>query len=101
MNQSSNLFAVIQNHEREFARLLRRVPKATVNFRPKSNPEQGMQMNYTLERKGKKWVVLKKAGSTSSPHGEATVAPAPAPTGDLPPGHPPVSPSATPAEPPK
>ena len=71
--------------------------KATVNFRPKANPEQGMQMNYTLESKGKKWMVLKKAGSTASPHGDATVAPAPA--GDLPPGHPPVNPSATPAEP--
>ncbi len=75
--------------------------KATVNFRPKSNPEQGMQMNYTLERQGKKWVVLKKAGNTSSPHGDATLAPAPAPTGEMPPGHPPVNPSATPAEPPK
>ena len=73
--------------------------KATVNFRPKSSPEQGMQMNYTLETKGNKWVVLKKAGSNASPHGDATVAPAP--TGDMPPGHPPVNPSATPAEPPK
>lgn len=73
--------------------------KATVNFRPKSSPEQGMQMNYTLETKGNKWVVLKKTGSNASPHGDATVAPAPA--GDMPLGHPPVSPSATPAEPPK
>jgi len=73
--------------------------KATVNFRPKSSPDQGMQMNYTLESKGNKWVVLKKAGSSSSPHGDGTVGPAP--TGDLPPGHPPVSPSAPPAEPPK
>ena len=73
--------------------------KATVNFRPKSNPEQGMQMNYTLESKGKKWLVLKKATSGASKHGEAQVAPAPA--GGLPPGHPPVDPSATPTEPPK
>ncbi|MEO8128728.1 MAG: hypothetical protein ABJF23_25350 [Bryobacteraceae bacterium] len=66
--------------------------KATVSFRPKSNPDQGMTMNYTLEPKGNKWVVLKKAGNSSSPHGDATVAP-PAPAGDLPPGHPPVSPA--------
>jgi hypothetical protein len=71
--------------------------KATVNFRPKSNPDQGMQMNYTLESKGNKWVVLKKAGNSASPHGDATVAPTP--TGDLPPGHPPVNPPVKPAEP--
>jgi hypothetical protein len=68
--------------------------RATVNFRPKSNPDQGMQMNYTLESKGNKWTVLKKAGSSSSPHGDANVAPAP--SGDLPPGHPPVEPSGPP-----
>ncbi len=68
--------------------------KATVNFRPKSTPDQGMQMNYTLESKGNKWIVMKKAGNSSSPHGDATLAPAPgAPAGDLPPGHPPVQPS--------
>jgi len=67
--------------------------KATVSFRPKSAPDQGMMMNYTLESKGNKWIVLKKAGNSSSPHGDATVAPAPAPSGDLPPGHPPVSPA--------
>jgi len=64
---------------------------ATVSFRPKSAPDQGMQMNYTLQREGKKWVVMKKAGAaTSSPHGDAVVAPPPA--GGLPPGHPPVAP---------
>jgi hypothetical protein len=67
--------------------------KATVNFRPKSSPDQGMQMNYTLESKGNKWIVLKKAGASASPHGDATVAPAPAPSGGLPPGHPPVQPA--------
>jgi hypothetical protein len=69
--------------------------KATVNFRPKSSPDQGMQMNYTLEAKGNKWVVLKKAGNSASPHGDATVAPAP--SNGMPPGHPPVQP----ADPPK
>ena len=67
--------------------------RATVNFRPKSSPDQGMQMNYTLESKGNKWVVQKKAGAGSSPHGDATVAPPTSPSGDLPPGHPPVKPA--------
>jgi hypothetical protein len=64
---------------------------ATVTFRPKAAPGQGMTMNYTLESEGKKWVVKKKAGAgghegaAESPHGEGA-----APSGDLPPGHPPV-----------
>jgi hypothetical protein len=70
---------------------------ASVMFRPKSSPEQGMQMNYTLERKGQKWVVLKKAGGGANPHGAGMpapdAAPSPTPSGDLPPGHPPVKPS--------
>jgi hypothetical protein len=72
--------------------------KATVSFRPKSSPDQGMQMNYTLESKGNKWIVQKKAGGgAAGPHGDAVVAPPVAPSGNLPPGHPPVNP----AEPPK
>ena len=57
---------------------------ATVFFRPKGNPEQGMSMNYTLEAQGNKWVVTKRAGgavgSGDNPHGGGA-------TG-LPPGHP-------------
>ena len=48
-----------------------------------------MQMNYTLERKGQKWVVLKKAGGGGNPHGADMPAPgatpSPTPSGDLPP----------------
>ena len=58
---------------------------AAVSFRPKSSPDQGMTMNYTLERHGKTWVVAKRADSG----GHAPV-PAPQSGGDLPPGHPPV-----------
>ena len=72
--------------------------KATVMFRPKSNPEQGMSINYTLDAQGKKWVVAKKegsggAGGGANPHGGG-MAPqggATAPGEALPPGHPPVS----------
>jgi hypothetical protein len=59
---------------------------ATVSFRPKSQPDQGMEMSYTLEAKGNKWDVVGKAGSGGTPHGQP---PEGAPTG-LPPGHPPM-----------
>jgi hypothetical protein len=69
--------------------------KAMVSFRPKSSPDQGMQMNYTLESKGNKWIVQKKAGGgAGGPHGDAVVTPPVTPSGDLPPGHPPVNPAA-------
>lgn len=64
--------------------------KASVNFRPKSAPDQGMQMNYTLESKDGKWVVVGKAGSQAGHGADTTPAPG---GGALPPGHPPVSPS--------
>ena len=59
---------------------------ATVSFRPKSQPDQGMEMTYTLEAKGNKWNVVGKAGSGGVPHGQP---PEGAPT-SLPPGHPPM-----------
>jgi hypothetical protein len=63
--------------------------KATVAFRPKGSPDQGMSMNYTLERRGGNWVVKGRAGG-GTPHG-GTGAPTQQPGGsDLPPGHPPV-----------
>ena len=66
--------------------------RATVAFTVKGT-DSGMQMNYTLQRKGDKWVVTGK-DSTSGPHpiaGPQTgseAAPPSAPT--LPQGHPPV-----------
>ena len=36
---------------------------AVVSFQPKNMPGGGMAMNYTLEAKGNKWIVKKKAGS--------------------------------------
>jgi len=72
---------------------------ATVAFRPKGGvPGAGMQMRYTLERKGSGWMVKGKgqAPSGSSPHGlEPSPAPAKSPAAgpasDLPPGHPALS----------
>jgi hypothetical protein len=66
---------------------------AVVSFKPKSSPDAGMSMPYTLERRGAKWVV-QKAGSGGG-HGAgmppATEGPAPgAAPGELPSGHPPV-----------
>jgi hypothetical protein len=56
---------------------------ALVSFKPKSSPDAGMSMNYSLERNGKKWVVQKTAG------GHAGSAQPSTPPGALPPGHPP------------
>ena len=78
---------------------------ATVAFRPKDAAQGGMQMRYTLERKGDKWVVKGHGrsggqsphsagpGSGQMPAGGAMGAPAGAEGGaglKLPPGHPPM-----------
>ena len=64
---------------------------AMVSFKPKSSPDAGMSMNYTLERSGPKWVVQKAA---SGGHGGGMTAPPATDSGALPPGHPPVAPEA-------
>ncbi len=56
---------------------------ATVSIRPKGTPAaQGMEIRYTLERQGNRWVVKGK-GKGQEAH--SAVQPAP---GQLPPGHP-------------
>jgi hypothetical protein len=74
---------------------------ATVAFKPKGVPGEGMSMNYTLENQSGKWVVKRRAGAsgTGNPHtmgGEGSAAPQP---GQLPPGHPTVPPSGQPGSP--
>jgi hypothetical protein len=79
---------------------------ATVFFRPKSNPDQGMTMNYTLEAKGNKWGVTGRPGlaggsAPGNPHGGmgaggglasgSAIPGAEGTAGQLPPGHPPLS----------
>lgn len=83
---------------------------AAVSIKPKSAPDQGMTMSYTLVRNGEKWEVKGKAAGhgggmgappaagdvphsgTPEPKGALGDAPkAPAAGGDLPPGHPPVN----------
>jgi hypothetical protein len=62
--------------------------RATVEFRVK-NSDAGMQLNYTLDRKGDKWVVQARQ-DTGQGHGVVTPpgdAGNPA-SGQLPPGHP-------------
>ena len=59
---------------------------AVVSFRAKGSkdPAAGMQMRYTLERKGNLWVVKGRSGSGGAgPHGEGMAMPG------MPPGHPP------------
>ena len=56
--------------------------RATVEFRVK-NGDGGMQLNYTLDRKGDKWVVQARQ-DTGQGHGVV----APDGKGALPPGHP-------------
>ncbi|MBK5294070.1 MAG: hypothetical protein JJE04_20635 [Acidobacteriia bacterium] len=69
---------------------------AVVNFRPKGAAgAAGMEMKYTLERKGDRWAVKSKAEAGGNPH----AAPSPGGmsgdgagggAGALPPGHPPM-----------
>ena len=67
---------------------------ATVSFRPKGATGGGMQMRYTLERQGSRWVVKGKGrtGAGQAPHGQAPEGmpgmPGTAPATELPPGHP-------------
>ena len=61
--------------------------RATVEFRVK-NSDAGMQLNYTLDRKGDKWVVQARQDAGQ---GHGVVLPpgdAGKPSGELPPGHP-------------
>jgi hypothetical protein len=60
--------------------------RATVEFRIK-NGDAGMQMNYSLDRKGDKWVVQPRA-ENSQGHGVVLPGNDKAPPGELPPGHP-------------
>jgi hypothetical protein len=69
---------------------------AVVSFKPKgsTDPGSGMQMAYTLERKGDQWVVKGRAGSKggASPHGEMPGGGMPGGmTGQMPPTHPPMT----------
>jgi hypothetical protein len=61
---------------------------AIVSFRPKSSPDAGMTMNYTLERHGAKWIVAKRPESGG--HGAEAQPPAAQSGGEMPAGHPPV-----------
>lgn len=68
--------------------------EATVSFKPKGGAAaSGMQMRYTLEKKGDAWVVQKKADSGAGHGGTMPGMGAPSPAGEppatMPPGHPP------------
>jgi hypothetical protein len=54
---------------------------ATVAVKPKNFPTSAMQINYTLDRKGDKWVVRPESGS-GNPHAAGSGGTA------MPPGHP-------------
>ncbi len=70
---------------------------AVVSFRPKgsTDPASVMQMRYTLERQGSRWVVTTKKGAGGGAHEGIDQPDNPhqgmgQPSGTLPPGHPPV-----------
>ena len=67
--------------------------EALVSFKPKGGPaESGMQMRYTLERKGNEWVVKGKADSGAGHSGmpaAGEMPPSGGGMGEMPPGHPP------------
>lgn len=52
---------------------------AVVKIAPKGHAEQGMQMHYTLQQKGSRWVVVGRADATG--HGAGIVPGAPNPHG--------------------
>ena len=58
---------------------------ANVKFTPKKGGE-GMQIPYTLDRKGEKWVVRAHAEGGENPHAATGLPPLPT----LPPAHPPL-----------
>jgi len=60
--------------------------RATVSFKVK-NSDAGMQINYTLDRKGDKWVVQPKQENGGG-HGVPLPDGSPGGGGALPPGHP-------------
>jgi hypothetical protein len=81
---------------------------ASVGIKPKSAPEQGMTMSYTLERRGDKWEVRGRGaghgggmgmgsgtgtqGGAEMPSGHPPVnSPGGGAKGELPAGHPPVN----------
>jgi hypothetical protein len=66
--------------------------RATVDFRVK-NGDAGMQFNYTLDRKGDKWVVQPKADNGGG-HGVVLPDDGKA-SGELPAGHPAIPPPQT------
>jgi len=75
---------------------------ATVAFRPKAGAAgSGMEMRYTLEKKGSRWVVKGKgqAPAGAPAHGAQAESPQ-GPASAMPPGHPPLGP-VKPAGPPK
>jgi hypothetical protein len=77
---------------------------AMVSFRPKgaTDASAGMQMQYTLEKKGNRWVVKGKRDSGMAPHGGApgsmpgSMPGGAMPGGAMPPGHPPAGKGAPP-----
>lgn len=69
---------------------------ATVAFHPKGDPavNSGMTVKYTLEEQGGKWVVVNVGDS----HGHGLAGHNGMEGTSLPPGHPPVNPTAPPAQ---
>lgn len=67
---------------------------ATVSFKPKSAPQQGMTMPYTLERRGDKWQVKGRGsghgGAMGGMGGGMPPSPEAGASGQMPPGHPPM-----------
>lgn len=63
---------------------------AMVSFKPKGmDASSGMQMRYTLERKGNAWVV-RKSGASGGGMGHGAMAPPADGSSAMPPNHPPV-----------
>jgi hypothetical protein len=93
LNTKSDLAVSAMDMEVKAVTFRQNEADATVSFRPKgADASAGMDMRYTLERKGDEWVVKGK-GSGSDSHGAmppAGMQMPPAGASKLPEGHPPM-----------
>jgi hypothetical protein len=64
---------------------------ASVAIKPKSAPDQGMTMSYTLERRGDKWQVKGRGTGHGGGMGMGGGMPGEGGAGQMPPGHPPTN----------
>ncbi len=90
LNTRQNLAVDMMDIEIERVEFSGKTAEADVTFRAKGSQGPGMNMHYTLSRRGDGWVVNQRPPGTMNPHGTQI-------PDQLPPGHPPVEGSSPPS----